>query len=69
MYQELSGRHSARAESIHIIKTLIVADSESRRPQVQQYAKVGIKFPMLSNKYRRDKKFAKTFSNTRPLNL
>ena len=32
MYMELAGRHSARAESIQIIKTAVVHEKEVRRP-------------------------------------
>jgi len=45
MYNEMAGRHSARAESIHIIKTIILPDKSLRRPQILQYAKVGLRFP------------------------
>ena len=34
MYNELAGRHSARAESIHVIKTVVLPASSLKRPQI-----------------------------------
>merc|ERR1719231_1125832 len=45
MYSEMAGRHSARAESIHIIKTVIQPNSSVVRPQIAQYTKTSLKFP------------------------
>jgi len=45
MYSEMAGRHSARAESIHIIKTVIQPNSAVVRPQISQYTKTSLKFP------------------------
>lgn len=45
MYNEMAGRHSARAESIHIIKTVIQPDKTALRPQIIQYTKAGLKYP------------------------
>merc|ERR1719238_2621859 len=39
MYNELAGRHSARAESVHIIKTVVQPDKSGTRPQIAQYTK------------------------------
>ena len=38
MYLEMAGRHSARAESIQIIRTSVVGNNECRRVQVGQFA-------------------------------
>ena len=45
MYNEMAGRHSARAESIHIIKTVIQPDSAVKRPQIAQYTKTSLRYP------------------------
>jgi len=45
MYIEMSGRHSAPPESIHIIKTMIQPDSALLRPQSIQYTKASLKYP------------------------
>merc|ERR1712100_393249 len=45
LYNEMAGRHSARAESIHIIKTVVLPAKSLRRPQILQYAKTNTKFP------------------------
>lgn len=45
MYNEMAGRHSARAESIHIIKTVIQPNKDVKRPQILQYTKTALKYP------------------------
>lgn len=45
MYMEMAGRHSARGESIQIIRTSTVTASESKRAQVQQYAEGTFRYP------------------------
>jgi large subunit ribosomal protein L18Ae len=37
MYQEMAGRHSARGDSIHIIKTVIQPNSSVLREQTKQF--------------------------------
>jgi len=49
MYMEMSGRHSARPESIQIIRTSVLKDSEVKRAQTQQFTKAEIKFPKTNN--------------------
>merc|ERR1712083_55458 len=45
MYSEMAGRHSARADSIHIIKTVVQPDKTVVRPQTVQWTKTSLKFP------------------------
>lgn len=45
MYMEMSGRHSAAANSIQIIRTSVLPDSKLRRNQMLQYTGADIKFP------------------------
>jgi large subunit ribosomal protein L18Ae len=45
LYMEMSGRHSGRGETLQIIKTSVVEDSEAKRAAVQQFAKGGVHFP------------------------
>lgn len=68
MYAELSGRHSARHECIHIIKTVQLADSELQRPQVAQFTKKSLRFPKLTQCKRAPTSAHKaTFTATRPI--
>lgn len=48
LYNEVAGRHSGRAESIHIIKTLVVQRNEIKRAAPYEYAKTNLKFPKMS---------------------
>jgi large subunit ribosomal protein L18Ae len=52
MYNEMAGRHSARAESIFIIKTLIQPDKDVLRDQIRQYTKATLKFPKFTTQKR-----------------
>lgn len=45
MYMEMSGRHSAAHNSIQIIRTSVIDNSEVKRPQIQQFTSQNIKFP------------------------
>ena len=47
MYMELAGRHSARAESIQIIKTAVVHEKDVKRPQTIQFNEKKIAFPQI----------------------
>ena len=48
MYSEMAGRHSARGDTIHIIKTLIVPDSDCKRTNTIQYADRSVRFPKIT---------------------
>merc|ERR1719333_2032758 len=45
MYSEMAGRHSARGDSIHIIKTSVVLDRDVLREQTRQCTKRALRFP------------------------
>ena len=49
MYMEMSGRHSAHHDTIQVIRTSVIQDSELRRAQVSQYTSAQIKFPKTNN--------------------
>jgi large subunit ribosomal protein L18Ae len=49
LYQELAGRHSARSESVHIIKTSIVQDSDVLRSSTVQMTKKNLRFPKITH--------------------
>merc|ERR1719506_2870564 len=45
IYSEMAGRHSARSDSIHIIKTVIQPNNKVVRLQTVQWTKTSLKFP------------------------
>jgi large subunit ribosomal protein L18Ae len=45
LYMEMAGRHSARAETLQVIRTSILPNKSLRRANVQQVAAVNAKFP------------------------
>jgi large subunit ribosomal protein L18Ae len=45
MYQEMAGRHSARGDSIHIIKTVVQPNESVLREQTKQFLRCDLKFP------------------------
>jgi len=45
MYMEMSGRHSAAANSIQVIRTSVLENSEVKRAQVLQFTSQNIRFP------------------------
>merc|ERR1719469_1302614 len=50
MYMEMSGRHSAAHNSVQVIRTSVLENSEVRRPQMLQYvATQNIRFPKTNN--------------------
>mmetsp|Transcript_75462 Transcript_75462/g.87712 ORF Transcript_75462/g.87712 Transcript_75462/m.87712 type:complete len:188 (+) Transcript_75462:70-633(+) len=68
MYQEMSGRHSARHETIQIIRTAIIKKKDDlRRTPSIVYRDAKIKFPLLRRTMRpSDKKYRSTFRAQRP---
>jgi large subunit ribosomal protein L18Ae len=52
MYSEMAGRHSARGDSIHIIKTLIQQPADVLREQTRQYLKTSLRFPKFTTQKR-----------------
>jgi len=49
MYMEMSGRHSAPANSIQIIRTSVLNNNEVKRRQVEQFTYEDIRFPKTNN--------------------
>merc|ERR1712098_291980 len=56
MYQEMAGRHRARYRSIHIIKVQEIEASKCLRPNVKQFLKANIAFPLPHRVIRANKK-------------
>ena len=48
MYNEMAGRHSARGETIHIIKTVVVPNSEVKRDGPLQFIATNLRFPKIT---------------------
>ena len=68
MYGELAGRHSARADSIHIIKTMVLANKQVLRAGTTQYLKNSLKFPKFTTQKRAPTSAHKrTFTASRPI--
>ena len=45
MYMEMAGRHSAAQNSIQIIRTSVVQDTQLRRASISQFSSQSIRFP------------------------
>ena len=69
MYQDMAGRHRARAETIHIIHTTAInAASKIKRSNTAQFYNSKIKFPLLHETVRApSKELRSTFVSGRPL--
>uniref|UniRef100_A0A7S3CMQ9 60S ribosomal protein L18a n=1 Tax=Strombidium rassoulzadegani TaxID=1082188 RepID=A0A7S3CMQ9_9SPIT len=69
IYNEMAGRHSARAENIHIFKTMIInKKDEIRRTEPTQLARASLKFPKITTVKRAPTASHKsTFTAQRPL--
>merc|ERR1712070_355340 len=68
MYSEMSGRHSARHECIHVIKTVCLSDADVKRPQIKQFTARNLKFPKLTQTKRAPTAAHKAlFTATRPI--
>ena len=67
MYSEMAGRHSARAETIQVIKTSIVDEKDLKRPCTIEMADRDVKFPKVDRRKRAPTKAYKTtFKAERP---
>jgi large subunit ribosomal protein L18Ae len=67
MYIEMSGRHSARGETIQIIRTSVLDRADVKRAATQQFADRSIKFPKTRTVKRPPTKQLKTiFKAERP---
>ena len=69
MYQDMAGRHRARAETIHIIHTTaITLASKVKRSNTSQFYNSKISFPLLHETVRAPSKALRsTFVSGRPL--
>ena len=68
MYSEMAGRHSARADNIHIIKTVVQPDSKVLRETTRQLVKTTLRFPKFTdNKRAPTESMRRTFTATRPI--
>jgi hypothetical protein len=52
MYNEMAGRHSARAENIFIIKTVIQPPGSVVRDKTRQFNKKDLKYPKFTSSKR-----------------
>jgi len=67
LYLEMSGRHSARSETIQIIRTSVLASKDLQRAATSQFADTTIKFPKVYTVKRPPTKQLKTiFKSERP---
>ena len=68
MYMEMSGRHSARPESIQIIRTSVLSDQDAVRPTSKTFAEKSLKFPKTVNRKRAPtKQHRSSFKAVRPI--
>ena len=68
MYSEMAGRHSARAESIHIIKTVCPLDKDVVRDQTRQFVKRSLRYPKFTlSKRPPTANHGSTFKASRPI--
>ncbi len=57
MYTEMASRHKARFSSIHILKTAVIPDDKVRRTNTLQFIGAELKFPIIRNVKKVDKKY------------
>ena len=68
MYSEMAGRHSARAESIHIIKTVTPLDKDVKRDQTRGFVKKSLRYPKFTlSKRPPTANHGSTFKASRPI--
>merc|ERR1711908_239451 len=67
MYQDLAARHRIRASCIQIIETGVLADEDCKRPNITQFHKENLAFPLpIKTKRASEKKYRSTFKANRP---
>ena len=67
MYKEMSGRHRAVHDTIHVVKATTVENSKLRRPKTIANASPNAKFPKIKATYRAPSRAEKsTFIGFRP---
>jgi len=70
MYSEMAGRHSARGDSIHIIKTVIQPREKVVRAGTGQYIGYKLKYPKITHIKRAPKAALRsTFTASRPTKI
>jgi len=70
MYSEMAGRHSARGESIQIIKTVIQPKHSAVRAGTQQYTVTNLRYPKITHVKRAPTASHKAlFTATRPTKI
>jgi large subunit ribosomal protein L18Ae len=68
MFSEMAGRHSARAESIHIIKTVVLRNNAVIRDNTKQFMSANLRYPKFTHKKRAPTANQRsTFKATRPV--
>merc|ERR1712098_312545 len=65
--EDLAARHRIRASCIQIIKTGVLADEDCKRPNITQFHKENLAFPLpIKTKRPSEKKYRSTFKANRP---
>jgi large subunit ribosomal protein L18Ae len=67
LYSEMAGRHSARGDTIHIVKTVVQPDNSVMREQTRQYVRRSLRYPKITQGKRAPTAAHRaTFTATRP---
>lgn len=67
LYNELAGRHSARIETVHIIKTSVIAPNELRREASINLSRAKLRYPKITQiKRAPTARHASVFTASRP---
>jgi len=68
LYMDLSGKHSARAETVQIVRTSVLSNSQIKRQAVVNFSKRNLRFPNVDKRKRAPTKALRTtFKADRPL--
>ena len=66
LYQNMAGLSRAKATAIQILKVSELAPSECKRPDIKQFHKGGIQFPLPHRVRKTEKAYKTTFKASRP---
>ena len=66
LYQNMAGLSRAKAAAIQILKVSELAPSECKRPDIKQFHKGGIQFPLPHRVRKTEKAYKTTFKASRP---
>ena len=66
LYQNMAGLSRAKASAIQILKVSELAPSECKRPDIKQFHKGGIQFPLPHRVRKTEKAYKTTFKASRP---